>query len=274
MGRYLISIIRPKGYQHSNAFLEVAQTLLQGLRDLGHESAILENTVDPQAVNIVLGAHLLNDGELEGLPRGTIIYNLEQLGSPFLGAGYMQLGSRHQIWEYSPINLAIWQQLPNIFKPALVEIGYSPILKHIPVAPVQDIDVLFYGSINERRKEVLEKLRRAGINLNVNFGVYGQQRDGLIARSKIVLNIHYYEAKLFEVVRVSYLLANSKAVVSETSADKCDYEQAVAAFSYPDLVDGCLAVLNDEPRRKMLEARGYEFVSRKPITQILAGALA
>jgi hypothetical protein len=49
--------------------------------------------------------------------------------------------------------------------------------------------------------------------------VYGQARDALVARARIQLNVHYYEAKVFEVVRVSYLLANGRFVVSETGAD-------------------------------------------------------
>ena len=40
-----------------------------------------------------------------------------------------------------------------------------------------------------------------------------------IARSKIVLNLHQYDAQVFEIVRVSYLLANRRAVVSERGAN-------------------------------------------------------
>ena len=38
-------------------------------------------------------------------------------------------------------------------------------------------------------------------------------RDDLIARAKVVLNINKHQAKIFEIVRVSYLMANAKAVV-------------------------------------------------------------
>jgi hypothetical protein len=85
-----------------------------------------------------------------------------------------------------------------------------------------DIDVLFYGSLNDRRREVLQGIERAGLaagkrNLRVvhAYGAYGASRDALVSRAKIVLNLHFYEAKVFEVVRVSQLLANGRFVISE-----------------------------------------------------------
>jgi O-methyltransferase/8-demethyl-8-(2,3-dimethoxy-alpha-L-rhamnosyl)tetracenomycin-C 4'-O-methyltransferase len=271
---FLISIIRPNGYLHSDAFKEVAETLLYGLKHLGHQAAILENTVDPQVVNIVLGAHLLSEKDCQSLPAGTIIYNLEQLGSSHLTDAYYKLAERYQIWDYSPINIAHWKDRACAFAPALVEIGYSPELRRIQSSPEQHIDVLFYGSLNEPRLAILRQLEDAGARVRAAFGVYGKERDALIARSKIVLNMHGYDAKLFEVVRVSYLLANSKAVVSETAQDIGEFESAVAAFPYEGLVQGCLDLLKDNARRVQLEEDGFRVFSRRPITQILEKALS
>jgi hypothetical protein len=49
------------------------------------------------------------------------------------------------------------------------------------------------------------------------YDVWGPARDELIARAKVVLNLHYYEAAIFEQVRVSYLLNNEALVISESS---------------------------------------------------------
>lgn len=273
MSGFLISIIRPEGYQHSDAFREIAETLLYGLESLGHRAAILENTVDPQATNIILGAHLLNESEMQALPPGTIVYNLEQIGAPGLPARYYELASRFQIWEYSSLNLKVWHEHVCAFPPLLVEVGYAPGLSRITSAPEQDIDVLFYGSMNEHRSAVLERLKEEGVKVCSVFGIYGRGRDALIARAKIVLNLHYYEAWLFEAVRVSYLLANAKAVVSETAADVGAYAEAVESLPYEELVRGCLDLLHDEPRRKELEQRGLRFIRRRGITRILQSVL-
>jgi O-methyltransferase/8-demethyl-8-(2,3-dimethoxy-alpha-L-rhamnosyl)tetracenomycin-C 4'-O-methyltransferase len=277
MTDYLVSIIRPKGYVHSACFSEVAETLQYALRHLGHKSAILENIVDPRAANIVLGAHLLTPSDMSMLPTETIIYNLEQLGSEHLSDAYYELADKYQIWDYSPLNIDKWRQRECAFIPQLVEIGYVPELRRIPAEAAQDveqdIDVLFYGSVNEHRLNILKQLQDAGVKVHPVFGVYGKERDALIARSKLVLNVHFYATNLFEIVRVSYLLANSKAVVSEMSPDIGEMQNAVAAFEYDALVEGCLDLLRNEEKRKALERRGFEIFSRRNAAHILAGVL-
>lgn len=265
--------MRPKGYLHSEAFREVAEALMYGFRQLGHKSAILENTVDPRVTNVVLGAHLLGERDMAALPPGTIVYNLEQLGSSHLSDAYYRLAEQYQIWDYSPINLEIWNNRTCALPPVLVEIGCSPELTRVASASTQDIDVLFYGSINEKRLAILRQLEEAGVRVHTVFGVYGKDRDALIARSKIVLNLHGYDAKLFEIVRVSYLLANSKAVVSEAAFDMGAYESAVAAFTYEGIVQGCIDLLEDDKKRVELEERGYQFFRERDITQILRQVL-
>jgi hypothetical protein len=265
---YAISIIRPPNYIHSDCFFEVAETLQYGLRGLGHKAVIVENSADPSMRNIFLGAHMLSDTIV--LPGGAIIYNLEQLGNEGLKEAYYNLACKYQIWDYSRLNIAKWRERDCIREPLLVEIGYVPELRRIVSHPQQDIDVLFYGSLNEHRKNVLQRLLDSGVKVHYAFSVYGRERDALIARSKIVLNIHHYVTNLFEIVRVSYLLANSKAVVSEDSPDIGDYREAVAVFPHEKLVDGCLSLLRDEARRKDLEKRGFEFFSQQHAVQILS----
>ena len=83
----------------------------------------------------------------------------------------------------------------------------------------QDIDVLFCGSMNERRMQIIQALKDSTLFdkplVIAQFVGYGAYRDKYIARSKIVLNMHYYTPGIFEIARVSYLLANKKCVVSE-----------------------------------------------------------
>lgn len=273
MADYLISIIRPSGYIHSSCFQSIAESLHSALRTLGHRSAIVENVVDRQATNIVLGAHLLSKPEMNSLPGGTIIYNLEQLGSGHISSAYYQLAERHQIWDYTPLNLARWNERTCLYTPRIVELGYVPELTRIVSHPQPDIDVLFYGSLNEHRRDLLMGLEHAGANVHYAFGVYGKELDALIARAKIVLNAHFYPTNLFEIVRVSDLLANSKAVVSETSPDIGEYANVVAVYPPDQIVEGCMEILRDEPRRKHLESRGFAYFSQRSQAKILEQVL-
>jgi SAM-dependent methyltransferase len=276
MGRFQITLVRPPGYLHTEAFREVAETLQFGLRSLGHTAYIQENIPASDATNLYLGAHLLSPSEAQAVPPGSVLYNLEQLGGPNLPQTYYQLASQHQVWDYSLQNIEKWKAMNCKYSPLHVPLGYVPELTRIKPSPEQDIDVLFYGSLNERRNRILGALKSAGVKVQALFGVYGEQRDQMIARSKIVLNINFYEEKIFEIVRVAYLLANSKAVVTERSAG-ADMEErfadAVLSVPYEALVEACLSLLHREEERRRLEVNGFQWFSHQKETDILSGVL-
>ncbi len=273
MQKFHITIVRPAGYQHSECFREIAEGLAWALRELGHTAAIGENTLDPRAINIVLGTHLLPEAEALALPENSIVYNLEQLGAAELPAWYPVLAERVRVWDYSELNLPYWKRVQCLVPVQVVPVGFAPVLEKIPQASRQDIDVLFYGSLNERRKLILLQLEAAGVKVHHVFGVYGQERDALIGRAKLVLNVHFYESKLFEIVRVSYLLANGKAVITEQSPDLGETAGGVAAFPYDGLVRGCLDFLADEHARKTLELRAKMFWRQLDQSKLLQPAL-
>src|SRR5580704_10389851 len=249
MSRFQITLVRPDGFLHSEAFREVAETLQFGLRSIGHTAQIQENVLDAAATNVLLGAHLLTPQDISLLPPGSILYNLEQLGGPSLPKQFYEVAVKHRVWDYSLQNIETWKVLKCARPPVHVPLGYVPELSRIKPAPTQDIDVLFYGSLNERRTRIVKALKDAGAKVHTVFGIYGKERDELIARSKIVLNVHFYDAKIFEIVRVSYLLANSKAIVTECCSDT-EIEQGLAdgvlGLPYSSLVGGCLSLLQDE----------------------------
>jgi O-methyltransferase/8-demethyl-8-(2,3-dimethoxy-alpha-L-rhamnosyl)tetracenomycin-C 4'-O-methyltransferase len=269
MAKFHIGIIRPEGYQHSDCFREVAEGLQSALRTLGHSVVLAENSVDANATSIVLGAHLLTQQEMESLPATTIVYNLEQLGASDLPKWYMGLASRVRIWDYSPQHIAMWNETPCLEAPVLVEIGFAAELRRIATVRQPEIDVLFYGSVNERRRKILAGLEAAGLRVHVAFGVYGRDRDLLIAHSKVVLNLHAFDSKVFEIVRVSYLLANAKAVVSEDAPDMGGLRDAVAVYPYDELIAGCVALVRDEAARRALESKGFRLFSTRSQARIL-----
>lgn len=276
MSRFQITLIRPQGYLHTDAFREIAETLEFGLRSLGHAAQIQENSFNTGSTNIVLGAHLLSPEQGRMVPPGSIIYNLEQLGGSNLVPAYYELACQHQIWDYNLANIEKWQTMQPANLPVHVPIGYAPQLCRIRNSERQDIDVFFYGSLNQRRNHVIKSLKDAGVKVHTVFGVYGKERDALIARSRIVLNTHFYESKLFEIVRVSYLLANSKAVVSECSSPdeiEEDLREGLLAVPYDALVQGCMDLLGDGEKRRRLELEGFKRFSQRSEAAILEAAL-
>ncbi|PSR34352.1 MAG: hypothetical protein C7B46_05385 [Sulfobacillus benefaciens] len=273
-----ITIIRPPGYVHSDAFREVAETVRFGLSNLGYAVELSENQITETPRTIVFGAHLLDRGVVGQLPPATILYNLEQIDpkSEWLQGSLLELIRRHITWDYSPQNIARLTSAGWGHRLIHVPIGYVPQMTRIVSTPVQDVDVLFYGSVNARRQAVLDALRASGLRVATAFGVYGRERDQLIARAKIVLNIHYYEAAVPETVRLSYLFANQKAVVSETGPmeDLGILAHAAVYVPYGQLTRTCIALVTQDALRKQLEQQAIKVMRQVKEEAILASALA
>jgi hypothetical protein len=181
---------------------------------------------------------------------------------------------KFQIWEYSTANMDTWARHAPRYPLRHVPIGYAPILTRIPRAPEQDIDILIYGSASEKRLKIFSELADIGIATVFATGMYGESRDRLIARSKIVLNINMYtQSRIFEVVRVSYLLANSKAVVADYYPDSViegDLPEAVNFVPHEQLIPACLALLENEELRLALENRAFATITKRDIRGFLA----
>ncbi|WP_052507027.1 hypothetical protein [Desulfonatronovibrio magnus] len=273
---YCISIINPQGFGHARAFQEMALTLYHAFKGLGCSVKIDENSILDGGTTIILGAFLLSPAQSRSLPKSCIVYNLEPLDrdSHTLGQHTYEMMGRLTTWDYSLRNIARLEKLfpGGDFRHAPV--GYMPQLTCIPKSSDLDIDVLFYGSVNPRRASILNALKQAGLKVASVFGVYGQDRDNLISRSKVVLNMHFYSASILEMVRVSYLLANKKAVVAECNPQteiEPDIRQAVAAVPYEQLVQTCQMLVKDNTRRSELEQNGFEIMSARDEQEILRG---
>lgn len=270
--------IKPAKYVHAAAFDEIAYGLMAGLLELGHKALHQTNAIVPDGRNIVLGAHLLHKSALESLPKDTIIYNFEQLSRDgwFMNSAYQHALSSFEVWDYSEKNIEYLKALDEPVNVKHVPIGYAKALSNIPKQSKQDIDVLFYGSMNDRRNKIIKDLKAAGMRVSVLTGVYGAQRDAAIARAKVVLNMHFYETQIFEIARVSYLLANKKAVVSEVNPEThIDPElvECVKFAEYDALVEACKEIVSDEEKRHALEQAGFEGFSGLKQSDFLAQVL-
>jgi hypothetical protein len=266
--------MRPEGQAgfYSNAFNEVAETLAYGLIALGHEVSHKKNGFLSGAQNIVLGPQFVT--ATTEFPEGTILYNLEPIGANPRMLMSPELSGHNTVWDYSPQNVLYWRD--HGIDAKYVPIGYVRELTRIMPAPRPDIDVLFYGSLNARRAKVLATLQeKLGPRVTV-MQEFGSLRDSAIGRSRVVLNMHYHDSpKLFEWVRVSYLLANMKAVVSEESDDfPLALLGAVRSVPYDRLADACLDLLEDTEERLCYQERGFHLFSKIREADVLKAALA
>jgi len=275
--KYNICIVRPDNYIHSAAFMELAQLVGYGLEDLGHSVAISVNRTFVEARNIIIGCHLLDPSLIDSTPGTSIVINTEQLSADHLPwhDKIHRWVKRFETWDYSERNLATLKEI-GAREPKLLHLGFHKQLARIHKSPSQDIDVLFYGSIGDRRKKIIDDLKATGSNVMAVFGVYGEERDKLIARSKVILNLHHYDSHVFEIVRVFYLMINAKAVVGEVGEDTAIdpfYLPGIRGARYDDLVRSCLDLIADREIREEIERRALETISSRPQSELLATLL-
>ncbi len=272
-----IWVVSPKGYSHVRAFDEVVFSLKRGFENLGFSIVVHWGELPLVGIPLIVGANLLRAVPEGSLPNGSIIYNLEQIdeGSDWLSADYIEVLRKHLVWDYSQANIAALAAL-GVTNAVHVPIGYVAELERIvPAEP--DIDVLFVGSLNKRRSDILESIAARGLNVVSCFDVYGAERDALYARTKVFLNVHALEAKVFEVVRVSYALANGLFVISERGLDtELDglFDGGVCWASVEQIGDLCVEYCQSESARNRVADRGREIVRSMPIEEILSNAFS
>ena len=268
--RFNIVLVEPAQFKHAVAvFHDLVRLLSASLRSLGHSGTAQLNTVEPNAMNLILGYHSAHAPV--GVPW--IPYQLEQLseGNERLLPHWLEvLRQAPVVWDYDPENIA-YLKAHGISNVRHVPIGFHPALRTIPNRE-KDIDVLHYGSLSDRRRAILNELRKH-CRVHHAFAVYGPARDELIARAKIVLNVHLYESAIFEQVRVSYLLNNGVCVVSEDSPNN-PYSQMIASAPYDRLVARCRELLSDDAQRRRVASEGAELFAGRPMTDILAAAIS
>ena len=211
-----IAIIQPLGYVHSLVFVDVARALRHGLRRIGITAHITKNRLRADCTNWILGGHLaLRPEQIAG--HRCVIVNLEQMGhgGAALTDEYLHLLKSHPVLDYDAANLAAYR-LPGL-PTGLFEFSHASYLER-PAPSLRDrkIDLLFYGSVNDRRRELFRQIEASGVAVTCfDKPIYTEERDHYIRNAKAILNCSFYEAHRFEQVRAFHCLSLGTPVVCE-----------------------------------------------------------
>lgn len=234
-----------------------AERLCKILNDNGYK-AVLVREVNPEDENLYI---IYCAFQIEKFPKNYIAYQCEQWQSHWFSQNYWHiLRGAVNIWEWS---------LDNVNK-------YYPDVKHkvihVPTGLIdgvksenKDIDVLFYGAINRslHRKQVLKELQKT-FKIEIVDNLYGHEMLNLIARSKVVLNLHYYSRATLEMFRINETLCCQTNVVSERTSLGY-YPNVYRDLIYYGANNGELRssirkALNSEPKTYLGKLDNSEFV--------------
>ena len=149
---------------------------------------------DKSNIVIICGAHDFSRTQSIDLYKKkydkVIVFNQEPLTATqrqFMHKGYFAwLKQADEVWDYDEQNIEVLKLIRpdvklHILKPYKDWSKYSPVEK--------DIDILFYGALNEHRAKILNELKKKYKVAIIQTGD-GGVLDSWIGRSKVLLNLH------------------------------------------------------------------------------------
>ncbi len=269
-----LAIVQPAGYVHSLGFLDQAHYFRHMFRRLGARVTMGKNRLREDSVNFVFGAHL-------GFPadaterHACVFVNLEQLGQggAAVSPDYLKLLRRSAVVDYDAANVPAYAADPDDVP--IFTFGYGSYLDQ-PALPLEQrpIDLLFFGSMNPRRKQFIAQVEAAGFNVAMfDSAIYGPERDDYIRQAKAVLNCHFYESNRFEQARAFHCLSLGTPVISEYTPTTAPAPAFIDSVLWlPEQVEEWFRLHFDTPAfyaeaRKRLDAFRTPDAAHDPIAQ-------
>ena len=190
--------------------LSIAYNLAEELKKLNFKTAITNTVKDNDVLHILLFSF-----KLEKLPKRYIIYQLEQINKSLFLTDRLYTDLENSIisMDYSQVN---YNNLKNSHKKY---IRYQPMPisnKIIEYTPNYEYDILFFGGLNERRKNIIDHLFKEKFVVAYTSDTFFESLYTHVKKAKIVLNLHYYDNAILETARLNEILPFNTLIVSES----------------------------------------------------------
>ncbi|HYY74647.1 MAG TPA: glycosyltransferase, partial [Solirubrobacterales bacterium] len=172
-----------------------------------------------------------------------------------------------------------------------LRVGYTPLWDRLSLAVERDVEIAFLGGATDRRERILGRLagtlirRRCRLVLADNSRtnpatsgsfLAGEDKLELLARTRVLLNVHRHSEPYFEWVRALEAIHCGAAVVSEWSRD---YEPLIPGEHFlsarPESIGEVAALLLvDEGTRERLATAAHDFIRERLPLRASAESLA
>ncbi len=242
-----IAFMGPEGLYHLRRDFILA--LKFGLEDLGHRVGIGGQRLDPDRINLVIGAYFLPTEKILAMAQSGLriahvnteviagdMLNFNPDKVDFLGAYLPAMQAGQFVWDVIMDNMAEHERYGS--SAHYLRWGWHPKLEDIQHETEKDLDFYFFGMLSGRRREILNALAERGLRGYADHTCPYFQRNDFIARAKVQLNI--VQEEIYSHVnsfRICYLANNRCAIVSERENDPAGYLDAVRIASKDDLPD-------------------------------------
>jgi hypothetical protein len=195
------------------------------------------------------------------IPSNSIFFQIEQKDCPDFNYSCVKKASR--VMDFSNCNFEKYKELN-------LKAYYLPMPFYFTTNELfltTKYDLLFYGSMNDRRMNILKKLH--AYNIKVGFGIVGEEKEKCIQQSKIIINLHYYNSGALETCRINEVLQYNKLVLSERSTQPNDpnmqlYKEYVDFFDEKNMLSKINFYLNPihyMNKIKYIQANKYKLMN-------------
>ena len=285
--------------ERGNVFMrEIASWVVAGLQEGGYRAELCLSGV-PQAasdrLNLVVAPHeyfelAVDPADRVAAARASIPVCTEQPGTPWFEIQMRSIVHSPQVFDINRLGV---QELSRRGLDAHhLPLGYQRSFDRWGgAARERPIDVLFLGSLTDRREAVLAAMAPALQSLRCRFvlfeatrparagdpGFYtGAAKHELLASAKVLLNVHRGDAAYFESVRALEAVANGAVVLSEPCFDLTPFRAVDHVVTAPRWALGatCRALVQDLAWQEEVRRDAYaHVVHHHPLVNSLHEAL-
>ena len=205
-----------------HVFIQMMTAFAGEFREMGYETTIVEdlNDLEKNSLLILFGyqGYVDRPDILEQLSNyKVVIFNAEQLPTGIWDNIIHEWNNYLAIWDYSVLNIQ-YLKSKGVHNTFLVPLGYSKYFKVMNLCSNRNKEIVFFGTINERREKMMENIKKSGYNVKY-IEVWDENYKQVIRENQVFLNIHYYQPSILEYFRIIPILSNKGIVISERSND-------------------------------------------------------
>lgn len=164
----------------------------------------------------------------EATPGGATVWHYENEPAVYPKAREVWTFSRRQ----AEATGGTWKHVP---------IGHHKSFERFDRAHAPDVDVVFMGCLNDRRVRIFKELAGQGLQVVlIPPGIYGKERDALLARAKLVVAPLFYPDGMFCGLRAAHLVSNKVPCLFEEAPEVWPF---LRMTSYGSLVQQAVTLL-------------------------------
>lgn len=204
-----------------------------------YHSLILKAQKDKNLYLLFVGTITLLNENINYLPPNKyIIYQIEQLNqNKFYYNNLSQnminlMLTSYAIYDYSIVNLdyypEIMRTIIKIFIPYIPYIPYKFEILDNKMREDNKKNILFIGTLNERRTIILNNLKNYIVSQNLDYNLlifqklFNNELKELLKTCSYVLNLHYYNNAILEVFRFEDVIPYNVKILSEEPGNKTE----------------------------------------------------